>query len=51
MFWGGDANKNIRARMAWATAALPRTERGIKVFDSYAQALALLAKMVIRGLT
>lgn len=49
--WGGDVNKNTKTRVAWATAALPRTEGGIKVFDPYAQALALLAKMVIKGLT
>ena len=36
--------------MAWASAILSTTHGGIKNFDPCAQAQALLAKMVVRGL-
>ena len=49
--WGKNPDHNTRARVAWASAALPRTEEGIKVFNPYSQASALLAKMVTRELT
>lgn len=48
--WGGDSNKNSRARVRWDSAVLPMIHRGIKIFDPFAQASALLAKMIPRGL-
>lgn len=48
--WGGDASKNSRARVRWDSAILPIAHGGIKIFDPYAQASALLAKLISRGL-
>ena len=48
--WSGNPDKKCRARVAWDSAILPVTHGGIKVFDPEAQANALLAKMIIRGL-
>ena len=48
--WRGDPDKRVRARVAWDTAIIPTIKGGLKIFDPYAQAWALLAKMLVRGM-
>jgi hypothetical protein len=49
--WNGHAGETYKtARVAWDSAVLPTGLGGIKIFDPYAQASALLAKMVTSGL-
>jgi len=49
--WSGNLKKKCRARVAWDSTILPIFHGGIKIFDPEVQAKALLAKMVVRGLT
>lgn len=48
--WGGTPDKRVRARVAWDTAIIPTVKGGLKIFDPYAQARALMAKILIRAL-
>jgi hypothetical protein len=41
---------NPRAKVGWDSAILPNIQGGVKIFDPFAQASALLAKMITRGL-
>jgi hypothetical protein len=48
--WGGNPDHKVKARVAWDTAIIPTIKGGLKIFDPYAQARALLAKMLNRAL-
>lgn len=49
--WGNDAGKNSWAKIKWDSTILSTTHSGIKIFDPYAQASALFAKIITTGLT
>jgi hypothetical protein len=46
--WGGNPNRRVRVQVAWDTAIIPTVKGGLKIFDPYAHAKALLAKMLSR---
>lgn len=48
--WGGTPDKSVWAKVAWDTAIIPTIKGGLKIFDPLAQARALMAKMLTRGL-
>lgn len=49
--WSGSPDGNLRAKVAWDTSVIPTIKGGLKIFDPYAQARALLAKMIPRAMS
>jgi hypothetical protein len=49
--WLSQADGKTRAKVAWGTTILPLNNGGIKILDLEAQTIALLTKMLVRGLT
>ena len=47
----GNPSHIAQVQVVWASVALSQMEGGIKVFNSYSQASALLGKLVARGLS
>jgi hypothetical protein len=48
--WGGK-DAPARAKVKWETLILPAAQRGLGIIDPKAQSEALLAKLMIRGLS
>jgi hypothetical protein len=48
--WSGKAS-NARAKVKWETLVLPTTQGGLGIIDPKVQSEALLAKLLVRGLT
>jgi hypothetical protein len=48
--WSGKST-NARAKVKWETLVLPTTQGGLGIIDPKTQSEALLAKLLIRGLT
>ena len=49
--WAGcDASHDTRARVAWHTCILPRSQGGLGIIDPLMQSRALISKCIIRGL-
>lgn len=49
--WASKSSGRPRARVAWQQAILPLDRGGLKLLDPELQALALLVKLLTRGLT
>jgi hypothetical protein len=48
--WSGKAS-NARAKVKWETLVLPTTQGGLGIIDPKVQSEALLAKLLVKGLT
>jgi hypothetical protein len=48
--WENNPMGNTRVKVGWNSAILPNALGGVKIFDPFAQASALLTKMIPRGL-
>ena len=47
---GSDGSHNTRARVAWHTCILPRSQGGLGIIDPEMQSRALISKCIIQGL-
>ena len=48
--WVGEDKSHVRAKVAWSTLITPKQYGGLGIIDPLDQCMALLAKLIIRGL-
>ena len=48
--WAGQDRDHVRAKVAWSTIITPKNQGGLGIIDPVDQTMALLAKLLIRGL-
>ena len=49
--WGGEDRSRVREKVAWSTLITPKQHGGLTIIDPVDQHMALLAKLVVRGLS
>ena len=48
--WGGEDRSRVREKVAWSTLITPKQHGGLRIIETLNQCMALLAKLIVRGL-